>query len=161
MLSPVDLHFILQHFEEVKSEIHLMIYQCQKVCLLIYHSALGNLCNGSGEMGRGAIESKIGVLPDCHSPMPSSEDLLEQNRIRYLMQQEEQFEQEKPKLLRQFLKEFIAFENGHVLDHDSSESELVERVYRQYGYRDLLIKQVLEPEPRLSVGGAFVECQEH
>jgi hypothetical protein len=28
MLSPVDLHFILQHFEEVKSEIHLMIYQC-------------------------------------------------------------------------------------------------------------------------------------
>ena len=83
---------------------------------------------------------------------PSETGYLEQSRIRYLMQQEEQFEQEKSKLLQHFLGEFVAFENGHVLDHDSSESKLVERVYRQYGYRDLLIKQVLEHEPRLSVG---------
>jgi hypothetical protein len=55
---------------------------------------------------------------------------LEQSRINYLRQQEERFEQEKPKLLQRFLREFVAFENGQVLDHDLSESSLVERVYR-------------------------------
>lgn len=91
--------------------------------------------------------------------MSSSESLLEQSRIRYLRQQEEKFEQEKPKLLQHFLGEFVAFEDGQVLDHDPSESKLAERVYRQYGYRDLLIKQVLEQEPHFSVGGAFTNLQ--
>lgn len=85
---------------------------------------------------------------------------LEHSRIHYLRQQAEQFEQEKPRLLQQFLGEFVAFENGHVLDHDLNEAQLIERVYRQYGYRDLLIKQVLKREPHLSIGGTSASPQD-
>jgi hypothetical protein len=53
------------------------------------------------------------------------------------------------------LGEFIAFEDGKVLDNDRNERDLIERVYRDYGYRDLLIKQVWLDEPHLSVAGVF------
>jgi hypothetical protein len=73
-------------------------------------------------------------------------------RIAHLQQQQALFEQAKPDLLP-YLGEFIAFEDNQVLDHDSDEQNLAERVYSTYGYRDLLIKQVLHQEPQLFVRG--------
>ncbi len=82
-------------------------------------------------------------------------------RIDYLRQQESLYEQAKPDLLRQYDGEFIAFEDGTVLDHDRNEQALLQRVYQQQGYRDLLIKQVLLHEPHFSVGGVFTGPQEN
>ncbi|MEB3336928.1 MAG: hypothetical protein VKJ46_05650 [Leptolyngbyaceae bacterium] len=86
---------------------------------------------------------------------------LPQERIEYLRQQEALYEQMKAKLLDQYAEEFVAFENGAVLDHDRDERALLHRVYQQQGYRDFLIKQVLIQEPHLSVGGAFTMPQEN
>ena len=41
------------------------------------------------------------------------------------------------------------------LDANVRKGTLVQRVYQQYGYRDLLIKQVWLEEPHLSVAGVF------
>lgn len=91
----------------------------------------------------------------------SLESNLPPERLNYLRQQESLYEQAKPELLRQYSGEFVAFENGTVLDHDHDERALLRRVYQQQGYRDLLIKQVLRQEPHLSVGGAFTGSQEN
>lgn len=82
----------------------------------------------------------------------SSIDGIDIERITYLQQQEALFEQAKPNLLEQYLGEFVAFENV-VLDHDRDEQKLAERVYKKYGYRDILIKQVLHKEPKFFVRG--------
>jgi len=76
---------------------------------------------------------------------------LDPSRISQLQHQETLFEQAKPILLNQYLGEFIAFESGNILDHDHNEQKLVERVYKNHGYRDILIKQVLIQEPNLMV----------
>jgi hypothetical protein len=81
-------------------------------------------------------------------------------RLDYLRRQEFLYERAKPELLQRFAGEFIVFENGAVLDHDRDERALLHRVYRQHGYRDLLIKRVLPIDPHLSVGGAFTEFRE-
>lgn len=86
---------------------------------------------------------------------------LSPERIDYLRQQESLYEQAKTNLLGQYNGEFIAFEDGVVLDHDRDEQALLRRVYQQQGYRDLLIKQVLLHEPHLSVGGTFTGSQEN
>jgi hypothetical protein len=76
----------------------------------------------------------------------------EQNlRDEYFDQQQALFNQAKLKLVEQHLGEFVAFEDGEILDHDFNEIELLQRVYAKYGYRDLLIKQIWEVEPVLSV----------
>jgi hypothetical protein len=80
---------------------------------------------------------------------------LETSRLEYLDRQKNLYENVKPELVDQYLGEFIAFEDGRVLDHDLNERSLIERVYRDYGYRDLLIKQVWLEEPHLSVAGMF------
>ncbi len=80
---------------------------------------------------------------------------LDAARLEYLDRQKKMYEQMKPELVDRYLGEFIAFEDGRVLDHDRNERDLVERVYRAYGYRDLLIKQVWLEEPHLSVAGVF------
>jgi hypothetical protein len=41
------------------------------------------------------------------------------------------------------------------LDFDSNERQLAQRVYKNYGYRDLLIIKVLEKELQLSVASAI------
>lgn len=64
---------------------------------------------------------------------------LDAARLEYLNRQKKMYEQMKPELVDRYLGEFIAFEDGLVLDRDLIERDLVERVY---GYRDLLIKQV-------------------
>jgi hypothetical protein len=80
---------------------------------------------------------------------------LETSRLEYLDRQKNLYENVKPELVDRYLGEFIAFEDGRVLDHDLNERSLIERVYRDYGYRDLLIKQVWLEEPHLSVAGMF------
>jgi hypothetical protein len=76
-------------------------------------------------------------------------------RIQYLERQNALYEQLKSSLLAQYQGQFIAFEDGRVLDADRNEQLLVQRVYKTYGYRDLLIKQVLLKEPQLSVASAM------
>jgi hypothetical protein len=80
---------------------------------------------------------------------------LEASRLEYLDRQKNLYESLKPELVERYIGEFIAFEDGRVLDHDRNECKLVERVYRDYGYRDLLIKQVWLEEPHLSVAGVI------
>ncbi|MGK7889049.1 MAG: hypothetical protein AB4042_06915 [Leptolyngbyaceae cyanobacterium] len=80
---------------------------------------------------------------------------LSPERLHYFDQQNNLFAQNKAQLLHQYLGEFVAFENGIVLDHDPDEQTLLSRVYQTYSYRDLLIKQVLAHEPHRSVGGAI------
>ena len=77
------------------------------------------------------------------------------SRLEYLDRQKNLYESIKPELVDRYLGEFVAFEDGRVLDHDPNERNLIERVYRDYGDRDLLIKQVWLEEPHLSVAGMF------
>ncbi|PSB42474.1 hypothetical protein [Chamaesiphon polymorphus] len=77
------------------------------------------------------------------------------SRLEYIERQKNLYQSMKSELVDRYLGEFIAFEDGRVLDHDLNERDLVERVYQTYGYRDLLIKQVWLEEPHLSVAGVF------
>jgi hypothetical protein len=76
------------------------------------------------------------------------------DRLEYLDRQEALFDAAKPYLLTTYPGEFIAFENGVVLDHDTSEQALAQRVFAQRPDQDLLIRQVLEQEPILMVRSA-------
>jgi hypothetical protein len=76
---------------------------------------------------------------------------LEDSRYEYFDRQQSLYDQVKPELIQKYLGEFVAFEDGVVLDHDQCELDLLQRVYTKYGYRDLLIKQVWAVEPQLSV----------
>jgi hypothetical protein len=83
-----------------------------------------------------------------------SKQPLDISRLEYFDRQKALYDRVKPELVDRYLGEFVAFEDGHILDHDLDEKKLVQRVYQQYGYRDLLIKQVWLEEPHLSVAGA-------
>ena len=74
-------------------------------------------------------------------------------RLAYLDRQEALFDITKPQLLITYPGEFVAFENGIVLDHDTNEQALAQRVFAQRPDQDLLIRQVLEQEPRIMVRG--------
>lgn len=76
-------------------------------------------------------------------------------RLAYFDKQKALYETMRAELVSKYLGEFIAFEDGQVLDHDLNESNLAERVYKCYGYRDLLIRQVWLEEPRLSVASVI------
>ena len=75
------------------------------------------------------------------------------DRLAYLDRQEALFDITTPQLLMTYPGEFIAFENGIVLDHDLNEQALAQRAFAQRPNQDLLIRQVLEQEPRLMVRG--------
>jgi hypothetical protein len=77
---------------------------------------------------------------------------IDRDRLEYISHQRELFDAAKPVLLKQYLNEYVAFEEGQVLDHDVDEQKLADRVYAKYGYRDLLIKQVTVEEPVYYVG---------
>jgi hypothetical protein len=81
--------------------------------------------------------------------------LIEPARLEYFEKQHALYEEAKHSLLAQYRGQFIAFEDGHVLDFDPNERELARRVYQTHDYRDLLILQVLEREPQLSVASAM------
>ena len=87
--------------------------------------------------------------------MTIAQNQLEPSRLQYFEIQKALYETAKPQIIEQYLGEFIAFEDGRVLDHDLSEQKLVQRVYQHYGYRDLLIKQVWLEDPHLSVASVF------
>jgi hypothetical protein len=76
------------------------------------------------------------------------------DRLAYLDRQEALFDEAKPQLLTTYPGEFVAFENGIVLDHDTNEQTLAQRVFAQRPTQDLLIRQVLEQEPILMVRSA-------
>jgi hypothetical protein len=72
-------------------------------------------------------------------------------RLEYIDRQEALFDAAKPELLALYSREFVAFEDGLVLDHDSNEQTLAQRVFTQHPTQDLLIRQVLEQGPTLMV----------
>jgi hypothetical protein len=80
---------------------------------------------------------------------------IEPARLEYFEKQHALYEEDKHSLLAKYQGQFIAFEDGRVLDCDRNERQLARRVYQTYGYRDLLILQVLEQEPQLSVASAM------
>jgi hypothetical protein len=79
-------------------------------------------------------------------------------RLCYLEQQHLLYEQAKPGILQHYLGEYVAVENGQVLDHDQDDRALAERVHKQFGA--VLIIKVIPDELRTSVGGAARQIQE-
>ena len=84
---------------------------------------------------------------------------IEPERLKYIEHQQQLFERAKPTLLAQYLNEYVAFEDGQVLDYDRDRQCLTERIYAKYGYRDLLIRKVTLQERVYSVGGFQVMQQ--
>jgi hypothetical protein len=76
---------------------------------------------------------------------------IEPDRIEHLLHQQSLYQAAKPELLSQYQGQYIAFENGVVLDSDRSDRELMPRLYAKYGHRDILVEYVCDPEPQLSV----------
>jgi hypothetical protein len=76
---------------------------------------------------------------------------IEQERIEYMLHQQNLYQAAKPELLKQHQGQYIAFDNGVVLDSDYSDRQLMPRLYSKYGHRDILIEYVCDPEPQLSV----------
>ncbi|MEL7069319.1 MAG: hypothetical protein AAGN15_11795 [Cyanobacteria bacterium J06581_3] len=78
---------------------------------------------------------------------------IDRDRLEYIERQGQLYEEAKPALLEQYLDEYVAFENGEVLDHDVDRQALARRVYAKYGYRDLIMKRVVVTEPVYRVRG--------
>jgi hypothetical protein len=79
--------------------------------------------------------------------------LIDRDRLEYMERQRHLFDEAKPLLLDKYLDQYIAFEDGQVLDSDADDQQLADRVYAKYGYRDLLMKRVTEEETVYYVGG--------
>jgi hypothetical protein len=78
---------------------------------------------------------------------------IDRERLDYMEHQRELFDAAKPGLIEQYLDEYVAFEDGQVLDHDADRQHLAVRIYAKYGYRDLLMRRVNLEERVYSVGG--------
>ena len=79
---------------------------------------------------------------------------IEPARIEYLVNQQQLYQTVKAELLPQYQGQYIAFENGIVLDSDLDDRQLMRRLYAKYGHRDIFIEYVCDPEPQLSVSAA-------
>ena len=79
---------------------------------------------------------------------------IEPARIEYLVHQQQLYQAAKAELLPQYCGQYIAFENGIVLDSDLDDRQLMRRLYARYGHRDIFIEYVCDPEPQLSVSAA-------
>ena len=77
---------------------------------------------------------------------------IDRDRLEYMERQGRLYEEAKPALLEQYLGEYVAFEDGKVLDRDTDRQALARRVYEKYGYRDLIMKKVVVEEPVYYVG---------
>ena len=71
--------------------------------------------------------------------------------LDYMEHQAELFEQMKPELLTQYLNQYVWFENGQVLDSDTSHEALVLRAYGDGEPRPLMVRKVVPVEPTFSV----------
>jgi hypothetical protein len=78
---------------------------------------------------------------------------IDRDRLEYLDRQQNLFNAAKPALLEKYLNQYVAFEDGQVLDHDIDDQKLAERVYAKYGYRDLIMQRVTLKERVYYVGG--------
>lgn len=97
-------------------------------------------------------------LEDIMNTPQGLEQFIPIERIQYLDRQEMLFEEHKGDLLRDYEGQFVAFEEGEVLDHDVQEKVLAARVYRSTGTP--LIRQVLVGDRRITVGGLRWASQE-
>ncbi|MEO1386703.1 MAG: DUF5678 domain-containing protein [Cyanobacteria bacterium J06634_6] len=77
---------------------------------------------------------------------------IDRDRLEYIERQGQLYEEAKPALLKKYLGEYVAFEDGKVLDHDTDRQALARRVYEKYGYRDLIMQKVAVEEPVYYVG---------
>jgi Family of unknown function (DUF5678) len=82
------------------------------------------------------------------------EPKIDPQRIDYLIHQQNLYQAATPELLGQYEGQYIAFENGAVLDSDRDDRQLMPRIYAKYGHRDILVEYVCDPEPQLSVSAA-------
>jgi hypothetical protein len=73
------------------------------------------------------------------------------DRIEHLLHQQHLYQAAKPELLSLYQGQYIAFEDGVVLDSDLFDRQLMPRLYTKYGHRDILVEYVCDPEPQLSV----------
>jgi Family of unknown function (DUF5678) len=80
--------------------------------------------------------------------------VIDQERIDYLLQQQNLYQAAKPQLLQKYQGLYVAFENGTVLDSDQDDRQLMPRLYAKYGHRDIFVEYVCDPEPQLSVSAA-------
>jgi hypothetical protein len=81
---------------------------------------------------------------------------IDHDRLAYLEQQQALFDAAKPELLQTYRDQYVAFEDGQVLDHDLDDRAMAERVYAKYGYRDILMQWVTEDAAVHHVGGGFL-----
>ncbi len=80
--------------------------------------------------------------------------LIDRDRLEYMERQQKLFDEAKPLLLEHYLNEYVAFEDGQVVDHDVDRIHLAERIYAKYGCRDFVMQQVT-PEKRVYYVGGF------
>ena len=78
---------------------------------------------------------------------------IDRDRLDYIEHQCALFEVAKPLLLVEYFNEYVAFENGDVLDHDLDRKALAQRIYTKYGYRDFLMRKVTSEDRVYSIGG--------
>jgi hypothetical protein len=78
---------------------------------------------------------------------------IDRDRLEYIDRQQQLFDEARATLFEQYPNEYVAFEDGQVLDHDTDEDKLAERMYAKYGYRDLIIQQVTVEKTVYYVGG--------
>ena len=63
------------------------------------------------------------------------------------------YERMKSDLLKTHKGKFVAILNGELIDSDANKETLTERVYRKYGYRTMLIREVMEAPRIYQMGG--------
>jgi hypothetical protein len=78
---------------------------------------------------------------------------IDRDRLEYIDRQQELFDQSRATLFQEYPNEYVAFEDGQVLDHDTDEDRLAGRIYAKYGYRDLIVQQVTVEKTVYYVGG--------
>jgi hypothetical protein len=80
---------------------------------------------------------------------------IDRDRLVHLEHQQALFDAAKSELLQAYPGQYVAFEDGQVLDHDVDDRAMAERVYHKYGYRDILMQWVTQEETVYHVGGVF------
>jgi hypothetical protein len=78
---------------------------------------------------------------------------IDRERLEYIDRQQQLFDEARAVLFEQYPNQYVAFEDGQVLDHDTDERKLAERVYAKYGYRDLIMQQVTTEKTVYYIGG--------
>jgi hypothetical protein len=74
---------------------------------------------------------------------------VDRDRLEYIDRQQQLFDGARPELVEDYLNEYVAFEDGQVLDHDVDRVRLAERIYAKYDCRDLIMLK----KPVYHVGG--------